>query len=299
MKTRILIMLVTVLGITACSSDNEDTAPAPIPTAEFTPLDVAACLVQGQPNTCDVVTWNLEQFPLNSLETITLTADLVRQMDADLIAVQEIRSSSSFAILTDSLQGWESSVFASSNLNLGFLHKTGEITITEEAFPIYSDLPSPFPREPLVVTASHTNGLSITFINIHLKCCDGEDNEERRREASRLLKEYIDNNHPNDNVVLLGDFNDLIVEETQDQNVFLNFMTDSLNYRFATQAIAQGGPSGWSYPSWPSHIDHILISDELFDNVEDTQTLAFDACDARYTSVISDHRPVLMRLKSD
>ena len=256
-------------------------------------------MIRGTDTNLDAITWNLEQFPLDNNETVKVTADLIKRMDVDIIAVQEIKSAASFEMLIDLLPGWSGEVYASSNLNLGFLYKNSEIEIAKMPFPIYQGEPSPFPREPLLVEVKHTNGLSLTFINIHLKCCSGASNEIRRANASRLLKEYLDTNLPNDKVVLLGDFNDLIIEENPDDNVFLNFLTDSMNYKFATEEIAKGPSSEWSYPSWPSHIDQILISDELFDHLEEVKTIKFDACDTRYSTLVSDHRPVYFNLKAD
>ena len=40
-------------------------------------------------------------------------------------------------------------------------------------------------------------------------------------------------------------------------NVFENILNDSNNYRFVDLPIAQGNNSEWSFPNWPSHLDHI------------------------------------------
>ncbi len=87
--------------------------------------------------------------------------------------------------------------------------------------------------------------------------------------------------------------------DPENSNVFWGFIQDSLNYQFADMGIAEGNSYYWSYPSWPSHIDHILITDELFDEWEngDIFTLRIDDYYSDYSSVISDHRPVLIKLK--
>ena len=61
-------------------------------------------------------------------------------------------------------------------------------------------------------------------------------------------------------------------------------------------AIAEDESLGWSYPSWPSHIDHILITNELFGNHIETTTLKFTECNNSYSFAVSDHRPVMVRL---
>ena len=96
-----------------------------------------------------------------------------------------------------------------------------------------------------------------------LKTNDEDDQENRRFVGMNLVKEYIDLVLPNESVFVVGDLNDIITDPEQN-NVFQKFMNDSLNYRFADTEIAQGSSSGWSYPNWPSHLDHILITNELF-----------------------------------
>jgi hypothetical protein len=69
--------------------------------------------------------------------------------------------------------------------------------------------------------------------------------------------------------------------------------------------IAYGYASNWSYPSWPSHLDHILITDELFDEFENEGSLVetihleeyFNGGWSDYENYISDHRPVGLSLK--
>jgi len=104
----------------------------------------------------------------------------------------------------------------------------------------------------------------------------------------------------------LGDYNDLLTDPLDalnilNKNVFKKIILDSLKFEFIDMNIALNSSSYWSYPTWPSHLDHILITNELFDNVVNTQTIiAEDYLSERwseYEDVISDHRPVGIRLK--
>ena len=73
------------------------------------------------------------------------------------------------------------------------------------------------------------------------------------------------------------------------------------------QNIATGSIKYWSFPNWPSHLDHILITNELFDEfgnsgsmvqtfrIEDYMNGGWD----KYEQSISDHRPVGLRLVFD
>jgi hypothetical protein len=61
-------------------------------------------------------------------------------------------------------------------------------------------------------------------------------------------------------------------------------------------ALAQSDKSDWSYPNWPSHIDHILITNELFDQASETVTVSYDGCYDEYFDMVSDHRPLIIKL---
>ena len=69
--------------------------------------------------------------------------------------------------------------------------------------------------------------------------------------------------------------------------------------------IAYSSSSNWSYPSWPSHLDHILITNELFYEIENevssVETIRLEEYFyngwSEYENYISDHRPVGLRLK--
>jgi len=137
----------------------------------------------------------------------------------------------------------------------------------------------------------------VDLITLHLKCCDGVANFQRRKEASTQLKLYIDENLADKEVIVLGDFNDEIFGIPESENPFLNFINDPGHYAFADMGLPQSGKANWSYPSWPSHIDHFILTNELFDLIQETLTLTFDNCIENYDDDISDHRPVMIKLK--
>ena len=76
----------------------------------------------------------------------------------------------------------------------------------------------------------------------------------------------------------------------------MNFINDIENYYFSDMYIAEGSSSDWSFPSWPSHLDHILITNELLHPNLEVQTLKLEHYIAggwgAYHTYISDHRPV-------
>ena len=139
-------------------------------------------------------------------------------------------------------------------------------------------------RPPYVLEFIY-QGIDYVMINNHFKCCgDGEldlndssDEEYRRLISNQLLEEYVNDTYPNKRVIILGDLNDSLTDEEED-NVFWNFLNSDL-FLFADYPIANGTSSNWSFPGWPSHIDHILISNELFIDFENSDILTFKVDD--------------------
>jgi len=245
----------------------------------------------------NVATWNIEWFPKEDATTWNKVQTMIPAMDIDVIAVQEINSSSQFMALGQSLQGWGTAyVDVNFDQETGFIYKESAFLQFGTPYAI-SELSasSPFPREAIRVDATHASGLEVTFINIHLKCCGSTGGSEynRRKNASELLEAYIEDKLPNQAVIVLGDWNDGIVSNTP----FQNFKDSPSKYRFVDMDIATGSSSNWSYPSWPSHLDHILITDELFDYLGDVQTVKPESCVSGYYNDVSDHRPVLASFK--
>jgi len=95
------------------------------------------------------------------------------------------------------------------------------------------------------------------------------------------------------------------IQESQNNNVFWAFIDDDENYKFADSHIANSSSSSWSWPGWnssysASHFDHILISNELFDDFANP----LSGCETiiaeeylqggwqEYDNYVSDHRPV-------
>jgi endonuclease/exonuclease/phosphatase family metal-dependent hydrolase len=224
----------------------------------------------GTDSTLEVVTWNLEHFAKNGSTTVTYAAQAIVAMDADIVALQEIEDTTRFADLLAAMDGW-SGVKANSayyDADLAFVYKTGGSLVVDTPYEILIG-EGALPRRPFVLECTY-DGVPVVVINNHFKCCgDGEiyvdewDEEYRRQQASLLLENYIDANFAGVRVILVGDLNDELTDPTAD-NVFANFLGDPAHWRFVDLPIAQDSDELWSYPSWPSHIDHILISDELF-----------------------------------
>ena len=131
------------------------------------------------------------------------------------------------------------------------------------------------------------------------------DEEFRRLTAVTLLKQYIDSIFSNDKVIVVGDLNDILTDAPIN-NVFQALIDDTVNYVFADMQIAQGSNNDWSYPSWPSHLDHFMITNEIFNDFSkpnsEIRTIKVDDYMSNwytYENNISDHRPVGLKLEMD
>ena len=267
----------------------------------------------GDETTFEVVTWNIEFFPKNNSYTIDSVATAMTSINADVYALQEIDDVDAFETLNFKLEEYSSFILPDqySNLKLAYLVKN-ELEVVD-FFPIY---PSPsyssmFASRPPLLIHIKVNNEDLYIINVHFKCCgngqldydDINDEENRRLQASNQIKTYIDSFLPNKSVIVLGDFNDLLEDGTAN-NVFNTILLYTENYLFADLAILDLPSSQWSFPSWPSHLDHILITNELFDNYQATNQAIqsinmsnyFTNGFYGYDTFISDHLPIGLKL---
>jgi len=283
---------------------------SPIAGVKVTPLSLAN-LYFGTDQSLEVMTWNAHNFPRNGNSTISSIAQSIRAVEVDIIALQEIKSSDSFAQLLDSLPTYNGfrANSAYENLNLAFLYNTGTITV-DSIYEILSYERNALPRAPLILAGRWKNN-PIVVINNHYKAYgdgllvkdDPDDEEYRRFMASELLRDYILTHFNEQNVITVGDLNDELTD-SQNNNVFQPFLDQPINFQFADMSIATGSSANWSYPTWPSHIDHLLINAKLFDELNDSRSLAqtilidnyFPGNWNSYVITISDHRPVALKL---
>lgn len=271
------------------------------PPEPDTGISFSGCIIPGTSNTLEVVTFNIERFPKQSSVTIDAVARLIKAIDPDIVALQEITSESSFNALLKKLPGWKGQYYLinNSDWNLAYLFKDSEVTYNRStAKLLFSNDFYAFPRPPMEVKITHKpTGISAYMLNLHLKASGGSENIARRREAAEKLHNYIITERNNDAVIILGDWNHVIEPDPSEEHPFYVFLSDTGSYRFTDMGIANGTSLWWSYPSWPSHIDHILVTNELFTRVDTTMTYKPEPCYPSYAVVISDHRPVGLVMK--
>lgn len=266
----------------------------------------------GTDSTLDIVTWNIERFPKQSSTTVNYVSQIITDLNVDILALQEIQD-------VDALNqvhintGYSVHATTNSYKDLAFVYNPDVIkNVTFEE--ILSGGPY-FTSNPMLMSFSYA-GQNYVLINNHLKCCgDGyldlsnsNDEETRRYLSCNAIKNYIDTYYPTSKVIVVGDMNDILTD-SYENNVFRNILSDSTNYKFADMSIATGSYENWSYPSpdyieYRSHIDHILITNELFGMFDNgasaIKTIKIDSCITggwnTYDNDISDHRPVGIKL---
>jgi len=266
-------------------------------------------LLFGTESSLDIVSWNIEWFPKTNT-TATYVQEIITNLEADIYALQEIEDTTLLKEIISNIPNYECHFKSSYYGGLAYLYNSNTIQVNS-IYEIFTSNPywNAFPRSPQVLDFSFF-GNDYIIINNHFKCCgDGildfnnsNDEEYRRLQAVTYLKQFIDDNFSNTNVIITGDLNDNLIDAVPN-NVFQSFIDDNENYLFADMQIAQGNSFDWSYPSWPSHLDHMLITDELFDELQNYNSLIsvikIDDYMGGWNSYdynVSDHRPVGLKL---
>jgi endonuclease/exonuclease/phosphatase family metal-dependent hydrolase len=266
----------------------------------------------GTDSTFEVVSWNIEWFPKNGQVTADSVKIIIQSLAADVYALQEIDDTTLLKQVVSTIPGYACHFKFSHYGGLAYVYNTNTVQVNAK-YEIYTSQPywNAFPRSPQVLELTFNNE-DYVIVNNHLKCCgdgvldlnDTSDEENRRLRAINLLKTYIDSIFSNDKVIVVGDWNDILTDPTSN-NVFNSFLNDS-DYLFVDFPIALGSSANFSFPTWPSHLDHILISDELFaDFSKPNSELSCIRIDdymsswSAYDYNISDHRPVGLKLEVD
>ena len=294
----IIIVIIALLVLVSCGKNTVLNPDANDPTA----------INFGTSNTLDVITWNLRNFPEGT--DLTTLKEMISALNAEVIAFQEIMDYNAFMDLAEDIPYYTACVYsATDTYRLAYLYDTRSVTVNNQ-YTIFENDSNPFPRPPYILDITWNNS-NYFIINNHFKAygdnyideSDSWDEEMRRRLACQKLDNYISTSLSDKKVIVLGDMNDQIAEP-EDYNVFLSFLNKPEEYYFADMPIALSPTySNVSYPSSLSHIDHILITNELFADFENAGSYCRTILAENwmlswntYSSTISDHRPVGIRI---
>ena len=278
---------------TDCSSDNT--------ISNFNQFDVSSV---GEDNLLDIMTWNMERFPLKGDTTMKAVAELIQDLNVDIIGVQEVIKIGAFSEMMSWLPNYDFVISKQSSfLEQAIIYKKNMFTVLAQDEPFAMDDYYFAGRPPLVVDfLYHCEDVKkeICVVNMHLKCCG--DGLYRRQQSMKQLHGFLKEKSKNgkDNIIVVGDWNDQL-QDTGIYQSFSPFINDQENFLFVTSRIVND-PNQQSYPSWPSFLDHIMIGRGYFDVFEKEGIVRSVNLDEwiggweEYESIISDHRPILLSI---
>lgn len=148
----------------------------------------------------------------------------------------------------------------------------------------------------------------INVIDFHARANSGTNIEKynQRKYDVDYLKQALDAEYPNSNVVILGDFNDDVkawVGNASTPSSYKTFVDDTANYDVLTLGLSNAGASSYFNFTPESFLDHIIISNELSDQYIPNSIAVYDPRNdiPNYITTTSDHGPVIARfeLKED
>jgi endonuclease/exonuclease/phosphatase family metal-dependent hydrolase len=258
---------------------------------------------------------------------------VISSLQADVIAVQEVSSDSLFNVLVSQLPGYKAVcsdrysrsfegpssdfppqkvcfIYDSTTVNV-LSHRAMFESLYDSARTIDPSLLPAYPtgdpssfwssgRLPYLLTANVTiNGVTerINFVNIHAKSGSTVADFNRRVYDAQVLKDSLAADFSNEQVVILGDFNDDL-----DQSIvsgrpssYGTFVTDTASYVPVTRALSLAGAK--STVSFNDMIDHQIISNELQEEylALSEQVITPFASIPNYGNTTSDHLPVVVR----
>jgi exonuclease III len=253
---------------------------------------------RGTDTTLEIASWNIENLP-KSGQTLGYLRQLIPGLALDIYAVQEIADTNVFNLLLSFLPEYgglySADDYGRFYQKTGIIYRRSAVTVANVRQLFWSS--QAFPRPPLLADVSATVGgrtFAFHLVVLHLKAGTSAADREKRRAACVELKNWLDGRlaDADSYYVVAGDWNDLL-NDAPDQNVFLPFLDDSLDYRFLTAPLA-GNPNQVSYIGG-GLIDHLLATSAALRRYAGgyTQTLRLDDEVPDYASYVSDHRPVM------
>jgi len=271
-----------------------DMEPTPYPGMEL-----------ARHETFDIVTWNIEWFgsatngPSNLELQYQNVLRLIRRIDADVYAFQEIASPAQFQRLINDLDEYHGFLANfTQDQKTGYLFKpetvdsltSGLISAGQSSFDWAGRLPLHF----RFTIDADGQPKTINAVNIHAKAFSTQEDYERRVNASSQIKNYFDSSLSGENIIFLGDYNDDVTVATWQGAVspYQNFVDDA-SWDVVTKRLSENGFTSFRFRSM---IDHITISEPLVQyHLEGAQRMENPSYIANFLSNTSDHFPVWTR----
>lgn len=287
--------------------------------------------------TLEVVNWNVEWFgstslgPTNDNQQEQNVKTILLNIGADIYGLLEIVSEQRLANVVNQMPGYAyiiSNYGSHTNTTgnpasalgeaqkLAFIYKTSlfsNLTATallSQGINSAADLTNPAynywasGRFPFMLTADVTLNCitkKVNFVLVHGKANTSPTatSYERRKKGADTLHYTLQQNYANDNVIILGDFNDDL-----DQSItagftvtsWSSFTTDMVNFEALTLPLSLAGKK--STVSYNDVIDHVVVSNDMKPYyINSTANILTDVTSlvTNYASTTSDHYPVFTR----
>jgi endonuclease/exonuclease/phosphatase family metal-dependent hydrolase len=259
----------------------------------------------------ELATWNLAFFPQagpydfecghpDSPARIQRTAELVNQLNLDVIALQEISSTQGFADLLALCPGYGGVLVSNTHgcvyQRPGLMYRKDIVTLNSQR--TLTEL-SIFTREPLEADLTVTqSGKSYRFrlIVVHLKAGGDGSDVTRRQDETNALHAYLEAravSEPAVNYVVAGDWNDVLTDPMSTTS-FPAFVGDPDEYNFVVDAMkSRSDMASYGSGSFARLIDLIMVNGAACPDFAGAKisTLRLDALTGDY-GLVSDHRPV-------
>ncbi len=232
---------------------------------------------KGDTHRLRVGTWNLEHFgsrtPAREAEDFVRIAALIRSLEIDVLALQEINGPAPLHRLLDQLGDDYNFALGSTGqldagrISVGFLwnRRRARLVHCEEM----RDLPDRFEglpifhRKPVNAVFQALDGTTATLdfraITVHLKAGSEPDDRAKREAEAGILRQYLEDlrgvEHEDRDILVLGDFNHphgAPAHEVFGRGEFIHYLTSDV------------GPTILHYDS---PIDHIAVTSELSEAV--------------------------------
>ena len=287
--------------------------------------------------TLEVVNWNIEWFgsavngPTNDAQQEQNVKTILQNLNADIYALSEIVSESRLASIVNQMPGYSYVIsnygsHTNTTVNppsalaeaqkLAFIYKTSIFSnvstqaLLTQGINSAADLTNPAydywasGRFPYMLSADVTLNCitkNVKFILVHGKANTSPTaaSYERRRKGADTLHYTLELNYANDNIVVLGDYNDDLDESITDGftiSSWSSFTNDGVNYEALTLPLSLAGKK--STVSHDDVIDHVTVSTEMEHYyISSTANILTDAAllVSNYGSSTSDHYPVFTR----
>jgi endonuclease/exonuclease/phosphatase family metal-dependent hydrolase len=273
-----------------------DGAPYPPPRTDVVPA-------LGSPDTLEIATWNIENFPA-STATPGAVADLITSLDLDIIIVEEIADDEAWTELMERLRehGGVLSPHRYSETEyqkIGVIYRRSMVTAGAMRLLFIDDtwaFPRPAGSLPVAIDDGVHPALTVELIGVHLKAgVSPEDGERRRLAVERLdghLRAQIAGGGE-DEVVLAGDYNEVLDTATGQANL-APLLTAPDRYTVHTRDASNAGAI--SFVPTRRLLDHITTTAGLAGETAAARLAIppLDALFAGYVDGVSDHLPVVL-----